>query len=87
LRFLESLLKTKAWLWSPISSAIVARVLCYVALLFPKELWKVALVGVGWFIFGRSMAEKAVPLVTVQSDSGEVTKIPWGRRMSAQLGR
>jgi hypothetical protein len=83
---LESLLKAKAWLWSLISSAVVLIVLGYAAVLFPAHLWKIALLGVGWFIFGRSMAEKTVTLVTVASDSGEPQKIPWGRRMAAQLG-
>jgi len=56
----ESLLKAKAWLWSMISSGVVALVLCYAAILFPSEIWKIGLVGVGWFLFGRSMAEKSV---------------------------
>lgn len=85
-RGLESLLKAKVWLWSLISSALVALVLCYAAFLFPAEIWKIALVGVGWFIFGRSMAEKTVTLVTVTSSSGEQEKIPWSRRGAAQLG-
>jgi membrane protease YdiL (CAAX protease family) len=85
-RGLESLLKAKAWLWSLISSGIVALVLIYAAFQFPAEIWKISLVGVGWFFFGRSMAEKAVTLVTVTSPSGEPEKIPWGRRAAAQLG-
>jgi membrane protease YdiL (CAAX protease family) len=85
-RGLESLLKAKAWLWSLISSGLVAVVLCYAAFLFPTEIWKIALVGVGWFIFGRSMAEKTVTLVTVTSSSGEREKIPFGRQWAAQLG-
>jgi membrane protease YdiL (CAAX protease family) len=85
-RGLESLLKAKAWLWSLISSALVAIVLCYAAFHFPAEIWKIVLVGIGWFIFGRSMAEKTVTLVSVTSSSGEQEKIPAGRRMAAQLG-
>lgn len=85
-RGLESLLKAKAWLWSLISSGIVALVLIYAAFQFPAEIWKITLVGVGWFFFGRSMAEKTVTLVTVTSPSGEPEKIPWGRRAAAQLG-
>jgi membrane protease YdiL (CAAX protease family) len=85
-RGLESLLKAKAWLWSLISSALVAVVLCYAAFLFPGEIWKITLVGIGWFFFGRSMAEKTVTLVTVTSESGEPQKIPGGRRAAAQLG-
>jgi membrane protease YdiL (CAAX protease family) len=85
-RGLENLLKAKAWLWSLLSSALVALVLCYAAYLFPREIWKIALAGVGWFVFGRSMAEKSVTLVTVTSSSGEVERVPRGRRWAAQLG-
>jgi membrane protease YdiL (CAAX protease family) len=85
-RGLESLLKAKAWLWSLISTSIVALVLCYAAFLFPASIWKILLVGVGWFVFSRSMAEKAVTLVTVTTSSGETEKIPAGRRWAAQLG-
>ena len=77
-RGLESLLKAKAWLWSMISSGIVALILLYTAFLFSAEIWKIALVGVGWFFFSRSMAEKSVTLVTVTSSSGEHEKIPRG---------
>ena len=85
-RGLESLLKAKAWLWSLIASAMVALVLCYAVFQFPGKIWQIALVGAGWFIFGRSMAEKTVTLVTVTSSSGEPEKISWGRRWAAQLG-
>jgi membrane protease YdiL (CAAX protease family) len=85
-RGLESLLKAKAWLWSLISSCMVGLVLCYAAYLYPASMWKIGLVGVGWFFFGRSMAEKSVTLVTVTSQSGEPEKIPAGRRWAAQLG-
>jgi len=47
-RGLESLLKAKAWLWSLISSCMVALVLCYAAYLFPASILKIVLVGVGW---------------------------------------
>jgi membrane protease YdiL (CAAX protease family) len=85
-RGLESLLKAKAWLWSLISSGIVSLVLIYTAFLYPESLWKIILVGIGWWFFGRSMAEKAVTLVSVPSSSGEPEKIPMGRRWAAQLG-
>jgi len=85
-RGLESLLKAKAWLWSMISTGLVAIVLCYAAYLYPPDIWKIALVGLGWFIFGRSMAEKSVTLVTVTSSSGEQEKVPQGRRWAASLG-
>lgn len=83
---LEVLLKAKAWLWSIISTGAVLLILGYAVFLFPSETWKIALVAVGWFIFSRSMAEKSVTLVTVTSDSGEVTKVPKGRLWAAQLG-
>src|SRR6266700_2210652 len=85
-RGLESLLKAKAWLWSLISSSLVLLVLAYAGFLFPTDIAKIALVGIGWFFFSRSMAEKTVTLVTVASESGEQTKIPWGRRWAAQMG-
>lgn len=83
---LESLLKAKAWLWSLISSGLVALVLVYATFQFPGSTWKVGLVFVGWFFFSRSMAEKSVTLVTVMSESGEPEKIPATRRWAAQLG-
>ena len=85
-RGLESLLKAKAWLWSIVSTALVALVLSYAAYAFPHEIWKIVIVGIAWFFFGRSMSEKAVTLVTVTSSSGEPEKIPSGRRWAAQLG-
>ena len=68
-----------------ISTVIVAMVLGYAAFVFPANSWQIALVGVGWFVFARSMAEKAVTLVTVTSASGEQQKIPWGRRAAVQI--
>jgi membrane protease YdiL (CAAX protease family) len=85
-RGLESLLKAKAWLWSLISSGLVAMVLLYAALVFRGDIWKIALVGIGWFFFARSMAEKSVTLVTVTSSSGEPEKVSKGSRFAAQLG-
>jgi membrane protease YdiL (CAAX protease family) len=85
-RGLESLLKAKAWLWSLISSGIVFLVLAWAAFLFPTQIPQIALVGVGWWFFGRSMAEKSVTLVTIASPSGEPQPLPRGRRAGAQLG-
>jgi len=84
-RGLEGLLKAKAWLWAMISTGIVLLVMSYAAILFPADLWKIALVLVGWFLFARSMAEKSVTLVTVASSSGEIGKISTGRRMATQM--
>jgi membrane protease YdiL (CAAX protease family) len=69
-----------------LSSAVVGLILLHTAFLFPAQTGWIVLVGVGWVIFGRSMAEKAVTLVGVQSASGEIEKIPRGRRWAAQLG-
>ena len=85
-RGLENLLKAKAWLWSLISTGVVCIVLAYAVFLFPHEIWKILLVAVGWFLFGRSMAEKAVTLVTVTSSSGEPERLSRGRRAATQLG-
>jgi membrane protease YdiL (CAAX protease family) len=85
-RGLENLLKAKAWLWSLLSSALVFLVLGWAAYLFPRQIWQIALVGVGWWFFARSMAEKSVTLVTVPSSAGEPQPIPRGRRSGAQLG-
>jgi membrane protease YdiL (CAAX protease family) len=85
-RGLESLLKAKAWLWSLVSSGIVALVLLYAAYEYPEAAWKIGLVGVGWYFFGRSMAEKTVTLVRVPSSSGETEKIPRSRQWGASLG-
>lgn len=83
---LESLLKAKAWLWSILASGLVLLVMLAGCWLFPLDTWKIALVGAAWFLFARSMAEKAVTLVTVTSESGEVQAPSSGRRWGAQLG-
>jgi membrane protease YdiL (CAAX protease family) len=83
---LEQLLKAKAWLWTALATALVAPVLLAAAVLSPADAWKVVLVGIAWFLFARSMAAKGVTLATTTSDSGEIQKIPTGRRWAAQLG-
>ena len=85
-RGLESLLRAKARLWTVVSSGIVGLILCYAAYQFPADIGSVALVGGGWVLFARSMAEKAVTLATVTSPSGEAEKIPAGRRWAIYLG-
>jgi membrane protease YdiL (CAAX protease family) len=85
-RGLESLLKAKAWLWSLISTALVALVLCYTIVRFPTDSGPILLVGFGWFYFARSMAEKTVTLVSVPDSSGETQPVHWGRKWAAQLG-
>lgn len=83
---MEELLKAKARLWAWLSSAVVALVLVYSAVAFPIDIWKIALVGVGWMLFARSMSEKGVTLATVTADSAEVRKLSWSQRLAAQLG-
>jgi membrane protease YdiL (CAAX protease family) len=82
----ENLLKAKARLWSTLSMGLVALVLGYACFVFPHDIWKVALVGVGWFFFSISMAEKSVTLVTATPESGEAQKVPAGRTWAVQLG-
>lgn len=85
-RGMEILLKAKARFWSLISFGIVSLVLLYAAFIFPTESWKILLVGIGWFIFARSMAEKTVTLVSVPSSSGEPERIPRTRQWAVGLG-
>ena len=86
-RGLESLLKAKARLWSLISSAVIAPILLYAAFRFPGFAWKIALVGVLWLLFARSLAEKSVTLASPTSEFGEAQRFPWvanGRCISAR---
>ncbi len=85
-RGLENLLKAKARLWASIASGVVGAALCLALWLFPDSGWKIMLVGLGWLVFSRSLAEKSVTLVSVTSESGETEKIPPGRRWAVQLG-
>lgn len=83
---LEALLKAKAWLWSIRASALVGFILLLTMIRFPEDSRKISLVGLGWIFFARSMAEKSVTLVAVQSSSGEPEIIPAGRKWAASLG-
>jgi membrane protease YdiL (CAAX protease family) len=83
---LESLLKAKAHLWWMIATVVVGLVLVIAALLYPQDAWRIALIGVGWFLFSGSLAEKTVTLVTASSASGEPEPVPRGRRWAAMLG-
>jgi membrane protease YdiL (CAAX protease family) len=85
-RGLESILKAKARLWSAIASALVIAMLAAAAWLYPRAIGQITLVGLAWLVFARSMAEKSVTLVTVAPESGEMEKVPSGRRWAAQLG-
>lgn len=69
-RGLEELMKAKARLWFLIASGLVMLVLIFTLVRFPTDWWKVVLIGIGWCLFGRSMAAKSVTLVTAPSSSG-----------------
>jgi membrane protease YdiL (CAAX protease family) len=85
-RGLESLLKAKARMWATISTVMVVIVLGYTIYLFPQNVIQIGVVGVGWFVFASTMAERAVTLAAVTASSGEVQKPPLGRRWAVQLG-
>ncbi len=85
-RGLEDLLKAKARLFWLAALAVAAPLLLVTALRFPADAWKVALVGALFAVFGRSLAEKSVTLVSVPSSSGEPEPVPRGRRWAALLG-
>ncbi|MDB6118233.1 MAG: family intrarane metalloprotease, partial [Verrucomicrobiaceae bacterium] len=85
-RGMEALLKAKARLWWFIACIVVLVILAVDALMFPRDLWRIALIAVGWLLFSGSLAEKSVTLVTVPSSSGEPEPVPFSRRMAASLG-
>jgi membrane protease YdiL (CAAX protease family) len=85
-RGLESLLQAKARLWAEIATAIVVVVLLYAAFRFPSDIGAIVAVGLAWWVFARSLAEKTVTLATVTSSSGEVERPPTGMRWAATLG-
>lgn len=85
-RGLEDLLKAKARLWWFLSSAVVFAVLVFDVVRFPHDAGWIALVAIGWCLFGRSLAEKSVTLVSAPSSSGEVQPVARSRQWSAMLG-
>lgn len=85
-RGMEDLLKAKARLWWMFSNAIVGTVLLFTVWWFPQDGWRIAMVAVGWFVFGRSLAEKTVTLAAAPSSSGEPEPAPKGRQWAAMLG-
>jgi len=85
-RGMEELLKAKAKLWSILASGLVFLVLAIAMVLFPQDWWRIGLVGLGWFLFSKSLALKAVTLVNKPGDSGEPEPVPAGRRWAASLG-
>ncbi len=83
---LESLLRAKARLWAWLSCIVVGLVLGWAALLFPAAIGPIALVGLGYLVFARSMADKAVTLATVTASSGEPGSVSSNRQWATQLG-
>ncbi len=85
-RGLEDLLRAKARIWHTVASVIVGGLFAIALWLFPAEWWKILLVAVGWAFFGRSMAMRAVTLVSPMSDSGESRPPSAGSRYAALVG-
>jgi membrane protease YdiL (CAAX protease family) len=83
---MEDLLKAKARLWWMLSNLIVGFILIAAVFMFPAHWWRIALVAVGWCVFGRGLAEKTVTLVTAPSSSGEPEPVPRGRQWAAMVG-
>ncbi len=85
-RGMEDLLKAKARLWWMFSNGTVGTILLFAAWMFPHHAWRIALVALGWVVFGRSLAEKTVTLAVAPSSSGEPEPAPKGRQWAAMLG-
>ncbi len=85
-RGMEELLQAKARMWARVAAGLVGVALVGVCWMFPDAWWKLGLVGLAWYAFGRSLALKAVTLVTHQSDSGETEPVSMGRRWATYLG-
>lgn len=83
---MEALLRAKAWLWAALASLVVGAIFALSAYLHPEDAWKVGLLAPIWVVFARSMSAKTSTLATITSESGEVEKVPAGRRWAAQLG-
>ncbi|MGJ4952267.1 CPBP family intramembrane glutamic endopeptidase [Bradyrhizobium sp. HKCCYLS20291] len=85
-RGLESLLKAKAKLWAEIATAIVGVILLYAAFRFPSDIAQTTALGLAWYVFARSLADKTVTLATMTASSGEREKPRAGLRWAATLG-
>lgn len=79
-------MKAKARLWFLLANGLVTLVLIFTLVSYPGDWWKVVLIFIGWYAFGRSMAAKSVTLVSTPTSSGEPEPIPRGRRWAASLG-
>lgn len=83
---LEELLKAKSRLWWGLANGIVGLALAATVAMFPADWLGIVLVAVGWLVFSRSLAEKAVTLVVAPSSSGEAEPPARGRQWAAMLG-
>src|SRR6185503_6897091 len=82
---LEDLLRAKARLWEGLANVVTLGILAIAAVQFPMHIPEILLVALGWVLFSRSMAMRAVTLVTVVSESGEAKEPPAGSRYAAKL--
>ncbi len=85
-RGLEDLFKAKARLWTLLATALASPFFLYAAWLYPANIWQIALVALGWWVFARSLAEKSATLLVVTTGTGEMRGVTWGRRMAVSLG-
>jgi membrane protease YdiL (CAAX protease family) len=85
-RALEDLFKAKARLWTWLATALASPLFFYAAWRFPANIAQIALVGAGWWVFARSLAEKSATLLVVTTGTGETRGVSWGRRMAVSLG-
>ncbi len=85
-RGLEPLLRAKARLWTVVSSAVVGPVLLYALWAYPRAWPGIASVAIGWLLFARSKADRAVTLARAADSAGEAGTVSPGRRWATQLG-
>jgi membrane protease YdiL (CAAX protease family) len=85
-RDLETLLKAKAKLWAAVASTFVGAALVYCAAHYPADVGSILVVGLLWWAFARSLAEKTVTLTTIVSPSGDPERPPAALRWAAMLG-
>lgn len=83
---MEDLLKAKARLWWMLSNGIVGFILIVTVVMYPADWWKIGLVALAWWFFGRSLALQTVTLVTAPSSSGEPQSSSKGRLAVVMVG-
>ncbi len=83
---MKILFKAKARLWTWLATVLASPFFLYAAWLYPANIWQIALVALGWWVFARSLADKSATLLVVTTGSGEMQGVSWGRRMAVSLG-